>query len=167
MDNRDTPRASKIPGFRYYASAPPICVLVSNIGFVCTKNVYCFLKFITENKYPNFGWTGSQSSTSLLLLQLLTSCTPQIGTFEYQTWLKCFRNWDMIFNYRLFMALEMEFLICSNVHLSLFLAMTFSNFAISNPIQFQYQNWFENDFFLLLNVIWRKTILSDEILYTL
>ena len=102
--------------------------------------------------------------SSLLLLQLLTSCTPQIGTFEYQTWLKCFRNWDMIFNYRLFMALEMEFLICSNVHLSLFLAMTFSNFAISNPIQFQYQNWFENDFFLLLNVIWRKTILSDEIL---
>ena len=164
MDNRDTPRVSKIPGFRYYASAPPICVLVSNIGFVCTKNVYCFLKFITENKYPNFGWTRSQSSTSLLLLQLLTSCTPQIGTFEYQTWLKCFRNWDMIFNYRLFMALEMEFLICSNVHLSLFLAMTFSNFAISNPIQFQYQNWFENDFFLLLNVIWRKTILSDEIL---
>ena len=120
--------------------------------FVPKMCINCFLKYITENIYPNFGWTRSQSSTSLLLLQLLTSCTPQIGTFEYQTWLKCFRNWDMIFNYRLFMALEMEFLICSNVHLSLFLAMTFSNFAISNPIQFQYQNWFENDFFLLLKM---------------
>ena len=42
----------------------------------CEWNSDIFLKYITENKYPNFDWTRSQSSTSLLLLQLLTSCTP-------------------------------------------------------------------------------------------